>query len=229
MNIREEDIPYFNSRKKKARIIVEELASFGILKDKELQVLEVGCNHGFITYHLSQLTSWKLEGGDINKNVETYKKELSKFIKIGYLDATKMPYKNSSFDIVILNHVIEHIPEWEKAIAEIYRVLKKGGVLYLATPNKYRKIPHPKDRLQIILRVLFRNKSKITREERMKYHSGFSASELESLLTSFKTISCMNKEHFIRNAPSIVKPILKILPDNFHKKRSQTCLFIAKK
>ncbi len=46
---------------------------------------------------------------------------------IMYADATVLPYENEAFDIVIANHIMEHIPEDRKAMKEIYRVLKKEG------------------------------------------------------------------------------------------------------
>ncbi|SHJ53879.1 glycosyltransferase [Cycloclasticus pugetii] len=48
-----------------------------------------------------------------------------------------LPFKSESFDIVISNHVIEHVTNQELHINEIKRVLKNDGILYLATPNKF--------------------------------------------------------------------------------------------
>ena len=47
-----------------------------------------------------------------------------------------LPFKNNSFDVVISNHVIEHVQDQQLHISEIKRVLKKDGLLYFATPNK---------------------------------------------------------------------------------------------
>jgi SAM-dependent methyltransferase len=40
-----------------------------------------------------------------------------------------------TFDVVTLMDVIEHVPEPQDLVAEIYRVLRPGGVLYIVTPN----------------------------------------------------------------------------------------------
>lgn len=62
--------------------------------------------------------------GDINpKNHDTQK-----------IDATKIPYPDNKFDIIICNHVLEHIPEYLTAINEFFRVLKPGGFAILQTP-----------------------------------------------------------------------------------------------
>lgn len=42
-------------------------------------------------------------------------------------DITNLPFKNEEFDVVICNHVLEHIENDTKAMQELYRVLKKGG------------------------------------------------------------------------------------------------------
>lgn len=53
---------------------------------------------------------------------------------VGFADATKLPFEDESFDLVIANHILEHIPEDEVAMGEILRVLKKGGTAMLQVP-----------------------------------------------------------------------------------------------
>lgn len=52
-------------------------------------------------------------------------------------DAASLPLKDSSFEQVIFADVLEHIPVGteSKAVSEIYRILKPGGILVLSTPN----------------------------------------------------------------------------------------------
>ena len=49
-------------------------------------------------------------------------------------DATCLSFSNNSFDAVIGNHIMEHIPHDIKAMTEIYRVLKPGGRAILQVP-----------------------------------------------------------------------------------------------
>lgn len=50
------------------------------------------------------------------------------------IDATQIPYENESFDFLIANHILEHIPDHLKALSEFFRVLKPGGIAILQTP-----------------------------------------------------------------------------------------------
>lgn len=48
-----------------------------------------------------------------------------------------LPFKNSTFDLIILQDVIEHVYEIDLLLEEINRVLKVQGKIFLSTPNKY--------------------------------------------------------------------------------------------
>lgn len=48
-------------------------------------------------------------------------------------DATKIPVKNNSYDYIICTQVMEHLREPHLAMKEMYRVLKKGGKIFLTT------------------------------------------------------------------------------------------------
>ena len=49
------------------------------------------------------------------------------------IDIQNIPYDDASFDIVIANHMLYHVPDQEKALWQIYRVLKAGGCFYSTT------------------------------------------------------------------------------------------------
>ena len=50
------------------------------------------------------------------------------------MDATILPYNEDKFDFIIANHVLEHIPDYGKALREFFRVLKPGGIGIFQTP-----------------------------------------------------------------------------------------------
>ena len=49
-------------------------------------------------------------------------------------DICDLPFKDATFDLILCNHVLEHIPDDLKAMEELYRVLKKGGTLIAQVP-----------------------------------------------------------------------------------------------
>jgi len=50
------------------------------------------------------------------------------------MDATDIPFADEAFDVLVANHVLEHIPDYRKALSEFYRVLKPNGLAILQTP-----------------------------------------------------------------------------------------------
>lgn len=56
------------------------------------------------------------------------------------MDATNIPHQDNYFDLLICNHILEHIPDYKKAMQEIFRVIKPNGIAILQTP--YSKLLH---------------------------------------------------------------------------------------
>lgn len=50
-------------------------------------------------------------------------------------DICDLPFADSSFDFILCNHVLEHIPDDTKAMQELYRILKPGGTAILQIPQ----------------------------------------------------------------------------------------------
>jgi hypothetical protein len=72
-------------------------------------------------------------------------------------DICNLPFANNSFDIIFCNHVLEHIPDDTKAMQELYRVLKPGGMGVFQIPQDLSRehtfednsITDPKKRAEI--------------------------------------------------------------------------------
>lgn len=50
------------------------------------------------------------------------------------VDITDIPFSDSNFDVIICNHVLEHVTNDQKAISELYRVLSPNGVAFINVP-----------------------------------------------------------------------------------------------
>ncbi|MBI3103864.1 class I SAM-dependent methyltransferase [Candidatus Daviesbacteria bacterium] len=107
------------------------------LEDQD-KILDIGCGNGYYLYLLNNLeVKVALTGVDSDDNALKSAREIvdNKNIKLLKADATKLPFKDLSFDKVLMSEVIEHIDAEEKALSEIKRVLKPGGLLVLTTCN----------------------------------------------------------------------------------------------
>ncbi|HLQ45480.1 MAG TPA: methyltransferase domain-containing protein [Planctomycetaceae bacterium] len=56
---------------------------------------------------------------------------LSDVIRAEFIDAKQMPYADGAFDAVLSNSIVHHIPEPRAVFAEMLRVLRPGGVLFI--------------------------------------------------------------------------------------------------
>lgn len=126
------------AREKRAKRVAKLLGDyFGKGKLRRLTLLDIGASTGIIDNVLSKSFK-KVVGIDIDKKaIEFAKKNFKRknlIFEIG--DAINLPFKNKSFDVVVCMHVYEHVPDQQKLFGEIYRVLKPGGVCYLAAQNK---------------------------------------------------------------------------------------------
>ncbi|TVR80869.1 MAG: SAM-dependent methyltransferase [Chitinophagaceae bacterium] len=54
--------------------------------------------------------------------------------KVQNIDITKLEFPDNSFDLIVCNHVLEHIPNDMIALSELYRVLKPNGIAMLQVP-----------------------------------------------------------------------------------------------
>ena len=126
-------------RARKADKIKAVLENEGILPNKNLKILDIGCSYGLI---LKQLAADVDYGVGVDFDIAGMQRFNT---GVGFVcaDAERLPFAAGSFDIVVCNHVYEHTDNPARMLDEIERVLAPEGACYFAGPNKYDLIePH---------------------------------------------------------------------------------------
>jgi SAM-dependent methyltransferase len=134
------DLP---SRRRKG-LKIERLLGVDARRDA-LRLLEIGTGSGGIAHYFATHPSERFDVDavdvrDVRQITDAYRFQL--------VESTQLPFTDASFDIVISNHVIEHVGDRTAQLhhlAEIRRVMAPSGLLYLAVPNRWMVVePHYK-------------------------------------------------------------------------------------
>ncbi len=106
------------------------------------QFLDVGCGKmPYRNYILEHAEVSKYVGLDIENALEYDAKVKPDFT----WDGIKMPFENNSFESAMATEVLEHCPEPEIVLKEVYRVLKPGGVFFFTVPFLWNLHEVPND------------------------------------------------------------------------------------
>ena len=103
------------------------------------KVLELGSGSAFIWTQCPERISagWDITLSDLSPGMLATAQENLAGVQHQFnyreIDAQSIPFGDETFDIVIANHMLYHVPDREKGIAEVRRVLKPGGYFYAAT------------------------------------------------------------------------------------------------
>ena len=103
------------------------------------RLLEVGCGPGVLWLeNASRIPpGWDITLSDISLGmVHEARSNLyptPRRFRFSLCDTMALPFRPGTFDAVIANHMLYHVPDRTRALAEIQRVLKPGGCLYAAT------------------------------------------------------------------------------------------------
>ena len=103
----------------------------------QLTLLNIGGSTGIIDAYLAQ--SFKtVIGVDIDEKAIQYAQTHFTTDNLSFAlgDAMQLTYADAAFDVIICSQVYEHVPDAQKMLQEIHRVLKPGGICYFAAGNR---------------------------------------------------------------------------------------------
>jgi 2-polyprenyl-3-methyl-5-hydroxy-6-metoxy-1,4-benzoquinol methylase len=97
------------------------------------RLLEIGSGLGHLVGQLDGM--FATAAVDVNHWALARSKAVAPRTFLQVASAEDLPFAGGSFGVVIIKHVVEHLPHPGQAIAELGRVMAPGGTLILATPN----------------------------------------------------------------------------------------------
>ena len=109
-----------------------------------LTVADVGCSAGFIADEMAGAGAARVYGVDIDvPGLAGAHARFGERVRFVCAAGESMPFADASVDVAIFNHIYEHVVDPDAVIADIKRVLKPDGVLYLGLGNRLGIIePH---------------------------------------------------------------------------------------
>jgi ubiquinone/menaquinone biosynthesis C-methylase UbiE len=122
-------------------------------------------------------------------------------------DVQEMPFGDNEFDVVICNHVLEHVDNDKRAMLEILRVMKPGSFSILLVPNDFNRqltyednsITSPKERAQIFGQYDHKRVYGLDYPERLR-KAGFNVSQtnyLDEISDELKVRYCLPLKEFM--------------------------------
>jgi ubiquinone/menaquinone biosynthesis C-methylase UbiE len=106
---------------------------------QQAKILELGTGRGDLWKDNAERipAAWDMTLTDLSAGMihdqQIYLGDLARRMNYRVVNAVDIPYADNSFDVVVANYMLYHVPDRAKTIAEIQRVLKPDGVLFAAT------------------------------------------------------------------------------------------------
>jgi len=127
-------------RRRKAAKIVAVLGHF-LGRDTDvlagLTVADIGCSAGFIADELAAAGASHTFGVDIDvPGLRRASQRFGERVEFVCADGTALPFPDGSIDVLVFNHIYEHVVDPDAIMAEMRRVLSEDGVIYLGLGNR---------------------------------------------------------------------------------------------
>ena len=108
------------------------------LSEHPCRLLDCGCGSGGYVEALDTLPHIRAYGLEFEASkVRRARRRIIASSRVVQGDIQTMPYADNSFDAVLLNEVLEHVPDQNRGLKEVNRVLRPGGRLLVFSPNRF--------------------------------------------------------------------------------------------
>ena len=100
-------------------------------------VADIGCSQGYIADELALAGAECVYGVDIDvPGLAVAQERFGSRVRFVCAAGERLPFADGSLDVAVLNHIYEHVVDADAVIADLRRVLKPDGVLYLGLGNR---------------------------------------------------------------------------------------------
>lgn len=100
-------------------------------------VADIGCSQGFIADELALAGADRVYGVDIDvPGLAVAQQRFGEHVQFVCAAGETLPFPDASVDVAVLNHIYEHVVDADAVVADLHRVLKPDGVLYLGLGNR---------------------------------------------------------------------------------------------
>jgi 2-polyprenyl-6-hydroxyphenyl methylase / 3-demethylubiquinone-9 3-methyltransferase len=102
-----------------------------------IEVLDIGCGGGLLSNDLSKM-NYSVTGVDIHEEVLQVARNYDQYKRVKYIkaNALDLPFHDGTFDVVCAMDFLEHVEDYQHALREGVRVLKKNGLFFFHTFNR---------------------------------------------------------------------------------------------
>jgi ubiquinone/menaquinone biosynthesis C-methylase UbiE len=135
MKMRRVEKRFVNSLSHSRRVADQAIARVArVMPTSGQRLLEVGCGNGAAAIELAKTMGLEVVGVDVDPEQvaaagKTAAAAGAAGVRFLVADASRLPLADDEFDLVYTNKTTHHVPDWQRAVAEMGRVLKPGGHL----------------------------------------------------------------------------------------------------
>jgi ubiquinone/menaquinone biosynthesis C-methylase UbiE len=135
------DEGYYRARESTRDFTIEAKLLYEMLHPSpNSRILEVGCGGGAFLAFLED-KGHRATGVDVLDEAIEAARKVARKSDIKYSDAVELPFPDGAFDCLASQHLVEHLDDLPKALAEWRRVLDGGGMMAICTPNNLYPCP----------------------------------------------------------------------------------------
>ena len=131
----EEEIIFFNNKLKEKECIINRYFK----NDSPKSIIDVGCGEGWAINYFKKL-GWEIIGVDFSDfGIKTFNPQYSDCVLKGDVmeNIDLLTSEGKKYDIILLDHVFEHVTDPIELVGKIKRIINKDGLLIINVPNDF--------------------------------------------------------------------------------------------